>query len=97
MRIPVKHAQKIISYCDQKNNFMKKYQVVPYVANITIKQTSQAVAQSVEDIINDFSRQGWTFETIERIETKVSDPGCFGVGAKASLTFLQLIIFSREN
>ena len=74
---------------------MKEYKVVPYVANITIKETTQAVAKSLEEIINGFANQGWTFESVEKFETKVNDPGCWGFGAKDSTTFLQLVIFIR--
>ena len=76
---------------------MKQYKVVPYVASITVKQTTQAVAQSVEEIINGYASQGWMFESIEKFETKVNDPGCFGIGAKDSTGYYQLIIFSNLN
>jgi hypothetical protein len=74
---------------------MKKYKIVPYVANITTKQTSQAVAESVEKIINDFATQGWIFDSIEKIETNISDPGCFG--KKTAINFIQLIIFCKNE
>ena len=37
---------------------MKNYKVVRYVANIPTKGTTQAVAQRLENMINDFSSQG---------------------------------------
>lgn len=76
---------------------MKTYKVVPYVANISVKDTTQAVAQRLETIINDFSTQGWSFESVEKFETTVSDPGCWGINAKTSTSFFQLIVFSRES
>lgn len=76
---------------------MKTYKVVPYVAQITTNQTSRAVAESVEKIINDFASKGWQFESIEKIETNVSDPGCFGFGAKNQTSFVQLIVFCKMD
>lgn len=75
---------------------MKTYKVVPYVANITVSDTTQAVAQRLEQIINDFSGQGWMFESVEKFETNIKDPGCWGFGAKTATGFFQLIVFSKE-
>ncbi|MCH5716113.1 hypothetical protein [Niabella hibiscisoli] len=74
---------------------MKTYKVVPYVANITTKETTGTVAQKLEILINDFAAQGWAFESVEKFETVVDDPGCFGINAKTSTTFFQLVIFSQ--
>ncbi|MBO9592408.1 MAG: hypothetical protein J7599_05810 [Niabella sp.] len=76
---------------------MRTYKVVPYVANITVKETTGSVAQKLEVLINDFASQGWTFESVEKFETIVDDPGCFGINAKTSTTFFQLVVFSKEN
>ncbi|MBS1744077.1 MAG: hypothetical protein JST81_13680 [Bacteroidetes bacterium] len=76
---------------------MKNYKVVPYVANITTKDTTSTVAEKLEILINDFAKQGWNFESIEKFETSVNDPGCFGINAKTSTTFFQLVIFSKQN
>jgi hypothetical protein len=76
---------------------MKHYKVVPYVATITVKDTTQAVAQRLETIINDHSAQGWSFESVEKFETTVNDPGCWGFGAKSSTSFFQLLVFSKDN
>jgi hypothetical protein len=76
---------------------MKSYKVVPYVANITVKDTTQAVAQRLETMINDFAIQGWSFESVEKFETTINDPGCWGFGAKSSTNFFQLVVFSKEN
>lgn len=74
---------------------MKTYKVVPYVANITTNETTGTVAQKLELLINDFAAQGWAFESVEKFETVVNDPGCFGINAKTSTTFFQLVIFSQ--
>ena len=76
---------------------MKTYKIVPYVANITIKETTKAVAQRLETMINDFSSQGWSFESVEKFETNVNDPGCWGFGSKSTTGFFQLIVFSKES
>ena len=76
---------------------MKTYKVVPYVANITIKDTTTTVAQKLEKVINDFAAQGWSFESVEKFETNVNDPGCWGFNAKTSTTLFQLVVFSKEG
>ncbi|MCH5686966.1 hypothetical protein LWM68_23455 [Niabella sp. W65] len=76
---------------------MRIYKVVPYVANITVKETTGSVAQKLEVLINDFASQGWTFESVEKFETIVNDPGCFGINAKTSTSFFQLVVFSKED
>ncbi len=76
---------------------MKTYKVVPYVANITTKETTTTVAQKLEILINDFATQGWTFESVEKFETIVDDPGCFGFNAKTTTNFFQMVIFSKSN
>ncbi len=76
---------------------MKTYKVVPYVGNITTKDTTATVARNLEILINDFASQGWAFESVEKFETFVKDPGCFGFGAKTSTNFFQLVIFSQSN
>jgi hypothetical protein len=76
---------------------MKNYKVVPYVANITTKDTTTTVAQKLESLINDFASQGWTFESVEKFETTVKDPGCWGFNEKTVTNFFQLVVFSKEN
>ena len=75
---------------------MKTYKVVPYVANITTKDTTTTVAQKLESVINDFASQGWLFESVEKFETSVKDPGCFGLNEKNTTNFFQLVVFSKE-
>ncbi len=76
---------------------MLTYKVVPYVANISVKQSSQDVAIAIENIINDYANRGWSFVSIDRLETAVNDPGCFGFNAQKTTSFIQLIIFSRAE
>lgn len=76
---------------------MRTYKVVPYVANITVKDTTGTVARSLETLINDFASQGWDFESVEKFETSVKDPGCFGINEKNTITFFQLVVFSRQS
>ena len=75
----------------------KTYKVVPYVASITTNDTTSAVAGKLEILINDFASKGWHFESVEKFETAVNDPGCFGLNAKTSTSFFQLVIFSKPQ
>lgn len=76
---------------------MKSYKVVPYVANITTKDSTQAVASRLEVMINDLSREGWEVESVEKFETSINDGGCFGIGAKSTTSFFQLVVFSKQG
>ena len=61
---------------------MKTYKVVPYVANVTTKQTSQDVALSVQDLINIHADAGWDFGSIEKFETNLIPAGCLSFGQR---------------
>jgi len=50
---------------------MKPCKVVPYVANITTKETTATAANKPELLINDFAARGWAFESAEKFETVV--------------------------
>jgi len=56
---------------------MKPCKVVPYVANITTKETTATAANKPELLINDFAARGWAFESAEKFETVVDDPGYY--------------------
>lgn len=73
----------------------KTYKVVPFVAKVTNRQTTQTVADQLEAIINSEAEEGWIFESLERIETDVTPIGCFGIRDKAKTNFIQLVVFSK--
>lgn len=64
-----------------------EFLVVPFVAQITQKDTTNHVAKQLQRVINEHSSQGWEYVRMENVETFVEGTsGCFGFGAKPSYT-----------
>ncbi len=75
-----------------------EYKVVPLVASIDHKKgTSDHVAQQLEELINQYALQGWSYIRLESVTTFVGpDNGCFGLGGKPGYeTTRQMIVFSK--
>lgn len=75
-----------------------EYKVVPFVASIDPKNgTSDHVAEQLENLINDFTSQGWKYIRLESVSTYVhQETGCFGIGAKPGYTTnRQMIVFQK--
>lgn len=75
-----------------------EYKVIPFVASIDAKkETSDKVAEQLENIIVNFANQGWKYERLESVMTFVQpDNGCFGFGAKPGYTTAkQMLVFSK--
>lgn len=76
-----------------------EYKVVPFTALINQgKETSQVVANQLEDLIKQYNVLGWNYVRLESVSTYVQpDSGCFGLGAKPGyLSSYQMLVFSRN-
>lgn len=76
-----------------------EYKVVPFTATLNQKnETTTAVASQLENLIKQFTNQGWEYIRLESVSTYVQpDPGCFGLGAKPGyLASYQMVVFSKE-
>jgi hypothetical protein len=73
------------------------YKVVPFVAKITQQDTTATVAGQLQNLINEFSLQGWEYVRLENVETQVAaDNGCFGLGAKPGFnTIFKMVVFKK--
>jgi len=73
------------------------YKVVPFVAKITQKDTVAAVAEQLQNLINEYSIQGWEYIRLENVETQVApESGCFGFGAKPGFnTIYKMVVFKQ--
>ncbi|NQV52837.1 MAG: hypothetical protein HQ500_06620 [Flavobacteriales bacterium] len=73
------------------------YKVVPFVAQITQKDTTATVAGQLQTLINEHSSQGWEYVRLENVETKVApDNGCFGIGGKPGFsTVFKMVVFKQ--
>ncbi len=75
-----------------------EYKVIPFVALIDHKKgTSDHVAQQLEQLINKYALQGWSYIRLESVTTYVApDNGCFGFGGKPGFTTTkQMVVFKK--
>lgn len=79
-----------------------QYKAVPFTAKISQNDTTQQVAQQLENLINEHAQQGWEYVGFENVETQVApDAGCFGLGlpflgAKPGFsTSFKILIFKK--
>ncbi|SFA43144.1 hypothetical protein SAMN04488511_103266 [Pedobacter suwonensis] len=75
-----------------------EYKVVPFTATLNQKnETTTAVASQLENLIKQFTNQGWEYIRLESVSTYVQpDPGCFGLGAKPGyLASYQMVVFIK--
>ncbi|EDP98381.1 hypothetical protein U8527_20495 [Kordia algicida OT-1] len=75
-----------------------EYKVVPFVPSVSAgKESANHVPSQLEDIIKNYSDQGWTYVSLESVTTVVHpETGCFGLGAKPGYTTTrQMIVFSK--
>lgn len=73
------------------------YKVVPFVAQISKKESTALVAEQLERLINDFAAQGWEYIRLENVETQVAgSTGCFGIGATPGFnTIYKMVVFKK--
>jgi len=73
------------------------YKVLPFVAKITKKDSTNEVANQLENLINEQTELGWEFMHLENVETKIEpDMGCFGIGATPGSTVIyKMAVFKR--
>ena len=75
-----------------------EYKVVPFSTYIDHKTGfSKHVALQLEQIINKYSQQGWTYLRMETVTNFVSsDGGCFGFGSKPGYTLVSnMLVFKK--
>ena len=76
-----------------------EYKVVPFNTYIEHKAGfSKHVSLQLEQTINKYSQQGWTYLQMETITNYVSGhPGRFGLGAKPGYTLVSnMLIFHKR-
>ncbi|MDC8001788.1 hypothetical protein POV26_12135 [Aequorivita todarodis] len=76
-----------------------EYKVVPFNTHIDHKTGfAKHVALQLEQLINKYSEQGWTYLRMETVTNAVSgDTGCFGFSAKPSYTLVgNMLVFQKQ-
>ena len=72
---------------------MKTYKTVPGPMNISVERgKAQDAMKSFEGLINDNSRNGWEYHSMEVI-TVTEKPGCFG---SPTMTNYYMLIFCKD-
>lgn len=71
--------------------------VLPFNPVITGKQSSNKVAQDLEELINVQAAEGWKFYNFYTSETMIAGSnGCFGFGAKPNFNVnVGFVVFTK--
>lgn len=74
-----------------------EYKVIPFVALVDHKEGSFNVAKQLQEKIDKYTAEGWTYVRLEAVTTFVKpDNGCFGFGGKPGYTTAnQVIVFQK--
>ena len=75
-----------------------EYKVIPFAAHIDHKiGSSNHVSIQLEQIINKYSEQGWTYLQMETVTNHVmGNVGRFGFGAKPGFTIVSnMLVFKK--
>ena len=79
-----------------------EYKVVHYTPTILKGESFHKAADQLQDLINEYSRQDWSYvriETLRMIQKTPANKGCFGIGATPEVTHLldiYVVVFSRS-
>lgn len=73
------------------------YKVVPFTALIKREDTTAAVAQQMQSIIDTTTSNGWDYMGMDTVQTTIAGTsGCFGVGAQPPIsTTYTVLVFKK--
>jgi hypothetical protein len=73
------------------------YKVIPFVAKITREDSSAAVAQQMQSLIDANTSEGWEYLRMDSVQTNIAGTnGCFGLGAEpARATSFSVLVFQK--
>ena len=74
-----------------------EFKAVPFTAKIKQTDSTETVANQMQELINSYVAQGWEYQRLENVETHVlPDAGCFGLGGKPGFTTsYKVMIFKK--
>lgn len=77
---------------------MKNFKAIPFTASISRNDTSKKVADQIQALIDEHSKEGWEYLRLESVETNIEPTtGCFGFGAQPGYTTsFKVIIFEKK-
>lgn len=73
------------------------FQIIPFTAQITQKDTAATVAAQMQSIIDHQVHQGWEYIRMDSVQTNVAgSTGCFGLGAQPGFTTtFNVLVFKK--
>lgn len=75
-----------------------KYQVVPFNANLKQKDSATESAAQLEQLIQQYTGEGYEFVSMGSIDTNVAGTsGCLGIGAKPGYSSSVAVVVFRKN
>lgn len=75
-----------------------EYKIVPFLPITDLKRNQlEHVANQLQEIVNNYTRNGWDYVRVESITTYVKgNSGCLGFGASGdSVNSNQMIVFRK--
>ena len=74
-----------------------EYKIVPFTAQLTRDDSTKAVADQMQGIIDGHISRGWKFLRTDSIPTYVAGTnGCFGIGAHPAFnTSFTVLVFEK--
>jgi hypothetical protein len=87
---------------EQLNAVNGDYLVIPFIGKIKsgflTSENAETVSKQLQSLINQYSRQGWEFRNIAKVDIVVT-PGCLAslFGAKTSYITFDQVIFRRAR
>ena len=87
---------------EAKGSKALEYKVVHYTPTILKGESIHKAADQLEALINQYSRQGWSYvriETLRMIERTPANKGCIGIGATPEVIHpldIYVVVFSRS-
>ena len=91
--------QRIDDYIEDAGG---EYLVIPFIGKIKSgffsSENAETVSRQLQSLINQYSRQGWEFHNIARVDIEVT-PGCLAslFGAKTSYITFDQVVFRRSR
>lgn len=77
---------------------MKKFKAIPFTASISRNDNASKVANQIQALIDEHSKDGWEYTRLESVETNIeATAGCFGIGAQPGFTTsFKVAIFEKK-
>jgi hypothetical protein len=75
-----------------------EYKAIPFKAQLSRKDTANAIATQLENLINDQAIDGWEFDCLDDVGVSI-EPGCISalLGGRTQYLRYDIVIFRRSR